>query len=98
MRTRGQSTGRAEMNRTASAAAPSRPRRWPIVAALGLSQIIGYGTLYYAFSVLAPAMARDLDWSTEWVFGALSLSLLAGGLAALVLTSALGVGALASFL
>ena len=42
-------------------------------------------------------MARDLDWSTAWVFGALSL-LAGGGLAALVLTSALGVGALASFL
>lgn len=80
-----QSKRRAEMNGTVMsppAAAPSGPRRWLVVATLGLSQIIGYGTLYYAFSVLAPAMARDLDWSTEWVFGALSLSLLAGGLAA----------------
>lgn len=56
-------------------------RRWLVVAGLGLTQIVGYGTLYYAFSVLAPAMASDLDWSTEWVFGALSASLLAGGLA-----------------
>ncbi|WP_448954723.1 arsenite efflux MFS transporter ArsK [Labrys neptuniae] len=53
-----------------------------IVAALGLSQIIGYGTLYYGFSVLAPQMAEDLAWSKEWVFGAFSLALLAGGLAA----------------
>ena len=56
--------------------------RRPVVAALGLTQIIGYGTLYYAFSVLAPAMAKDLDWSSEWIFGALSVSLLAAGLAA----------------
>lgn len=60
----------------------SRQSCWLIVAALGLTQIIGYGTLYYAFSVLAPAMAKDLDWSSEWIFGALSAALLAGGLAA----------------
>lgn len=56
--------------------------RWLVVAALGLTQIVGYGTLYYAFSVLAPAMAQELGWSSEWIFGALSLSLLAAGLAA----------------
>lgn len=61
---------------------PNPARRRLIIATLGLSQIIGYGTLYYAFSVLAPAMAKDLDWSSEWVFGALSLSLLAAGLVA----------------
>ncbi|MBN9026997.1 MAG: arsenite efflux MFS transporter ArsK [Rhizobiales bacterium] len=52
------------------------------VLALGLTQIIGYGTLYYSFSVLAPAMAREFGLSTEWVFGALSVSLLVGGLSA----------------
>ncbi|GGE52137.1 MFS transporter [Agaricicola taiwanensis] len=55
---------------------------WPVIAALGLSQIIGYGTLYYSFSILAPAMARDLGWPVEWVFGALSTALLLGGLVA----------------
>jgi len=52
------------------------------IAALGLTQIIGYGTLYYSFSILAPDMARSFDWSTEWIFGALSAALLIGGLAA----------------
>lgn len=52
------------------------------VAALGVTQIIAYGTLYYSFSILAPDMANDLGWSKEWVFGALSAALLAGGLAA----------------
>ncbi|MGV1760573.1 arsenite efflux MFS transporter ArsK [Rhizobium sp. A22-96] len=52
------------------------------ILALGLTQIIGYGTLYYSFSILAPAMARDLNWSSEWIFGALSAALLIGGLAA----------------
>lgn len=53
-----------------------------IIIALGVTQIIGYGTLYYAFSILAPAMAKDLSWSVEWIFAALSLSLLVGGLVA----------------
>jgi MFS family permease len=52
------------------------------ILALGLTQIIGYGTLYYSFSILAPDMARGLDWSSEWIFGALSAALLIGGLAA----------------
>lgn len=47
---------------------------------LGASQIIGYGTLYYSFSILAPAMAADLGWSAAWVYGAFSMALLAGGL------------------
>lgn len=53
-----------------------------IIVALGVTQIIGYGTLYYAFSILASDMAKDLSWPVEWIFAALSLSLLAGGLIA----------------
>lgn len=49
---------------------------------LGATQIVGYGTIYYSFSILAPAMALDFGASLEWVFGALSVSLLAGGLLA----------------
>lgn len=52
------------------------------ILALGLTQIIGYGTLYYSFSILAPDMALGLNWSSEWIFGALSAALLIGGLAA----------------
>jgi MFS family permease len=52
------------------------------VLALGLTQIIGYGTLYYSFSILAPDMAQDLGWSVDQVFGLFSASLLAGGLIA----------------
>lgn len=53
-----------------------------VIWALGLTQIIGYGTLYYSFGALAPAMAADFGWPEEWVFGALSGSLLIGGLVA----------------
>jgi len=51
-----------------------------VIWALGLTQIVGYGTLYYSFSVLAPAMAADFGWSGEWVYAALAGSLVAGGL------------------
>ncbi len=58
--------------------------RIPLAAVLGLgvTQIIGYGTLYYSFSILAPAMGAQFAWSSEWVFGALSAALLVGGLTA----------------
>ncbi|UXN66126.1 arsenite efflux MFS transporter ArsK (plasmid) [Phyllobacterium sp. A18/5-2] len=52
-----------------------------IVAALGVTQIIGYGTLYYSFSPLAASMGQEFGWPSDWVFGAFSASLLAGGLA-----------------
>jgi MFS family permease len=57
-------------------------RAWLDIAALGLTQIVGYGTLYYSFGILAPSMARDFGWSTKWIFAALSGALLVGGLAA----------------
>lgn len=53
-----------------------------VVWALGVTQVIGYGTLYYAFGVLAPAISAELGWGIDLVYGALSLSLLAGGLLA----------------
>jgi MFS family permease len=53
-----------------------------VIWALGVTQIIGYGTLYYSFSVLSPLIGAEFGWSPEGVFGALSVSLLAGGLLA----------------
>ena len=49
---------------------------------LGLTQIVGYGTLYYGFAILADGIAETIGWPVFWVFGAFSLALLAGGLAA----------------
>lgn len=48
--------------------------------ALGVTQIIGYGTLYYSFSILAPGIAGEFDVAVEWIYGCISLALLAGGL------------------
>ncbi|WEZ83399.1 arsenite efflux MFS transporter ArsK [Rhizobium sp. 32-5/1] len=54
----------------------SAPAR--LIWALGATQIIGYGTLYYAFSILAPDMAQELSVSVEHLFGLLSFALLLG--------------------
>jgi predicted MFS family arabinose efflux permease len=56
--------------------------REPVVPALGITQTIGYGTLYYAYGVLAPAIAVELDVPIAWFFGIFSVGLLLGGLVA----------------
>ena len=50
------------------------------VIGLGITQIVGYGTLYYAFAVLEPQISHEFGWSSSWSFGCLSLALLLGGL------------------
>ncbi|MEV4709493.1 MFS transporter [Actinoplanes sp. NPDC049316] len=53
-------------------------RRTGIVAALAITQTIGYGTLYYAFAVLLTPLAVDLHASTTAVTGAFTASVLTG--------------------
>ncbi|WP_246661835.1 MULTISPECIES: arsenite efflux MFS transporter ArsK [unclassified Rhizobium] len=71
-------------NRFSMLTANALSERVPLLAvlALGITQIIGYGTLYYSFSILAPDMVAQFAWSSERVFGALSVALLIGGLTA----------------
>ena len=52
------------------------------VLILGVTQILGYGTIYYSFGILAPSMAATLGWSVSSVFGAFSGALLVGGFVA----------------
>jgi len=54
----------------------------PLVAALGATQVIGYGSIYYAFPILAPAVAQEFGVGEPFLFGLLSAGLLLGGLAA----------------
>ena len=68
------------MRRTAPPRMPFLPDAK--IALLGVSQIICYGTLYYAFALLAPSAAETLNVDVAWIFGAFSLGLLVGGLAA----------------
>jgi len=53
-----------------------------LILALGVTQVAGYGALYYAFAVLAPSMTKSLGWAPEWTYGGFALGLLAGGFAA----------------
>lgn len=55
------------------------PRRWPVVTALGLTQILAWGSSYYLPAVLARPIAADTGWASGWVVGGLSLGLLAAG-------------------
>ncbi|MCG5213417.1 MFS transporter [Streptosporangium soli] len=53
-----------------------------VVAALGLTQTIGYGVLYYAFSVFLSPMRHNLDASGPQVAAALTLAVLTTALCA----------------
>lgn len=53
-----------------------------VVWLLGVTQIVGYGTQYYSFAILAHSAAPALGWPEPWLFGALSIGLLLGGLIA----------------
>jgi hypothetical protein len=54
---------------------------WNIVRILAFTQVASWGSLYYAFTILAAGMQRETGWSTGVVFGAYSWSLLVAGLA-----------------
>lgn len=56
--------------------------QWRTIGILACTQIISWGSLYYAFSILAPGIQHELGWSTTLVFGAYSWSLLIAGLVA----------------
>jgi MFS family permease len=52
-----------------------RPLSRPLVAALAVTQTVGYGVLFYAFSVLLVPIAEDLHASNATVTGALTTSI-----------------------
>ena len=57
-----------------------RPR-WVVITALGITQILAWGSSYYLPAVLAGPIAVDTGWSLAWVIGGLSLGLSTAGLA-----------------
>ncbi|WP_066814349.1 MFS transporter [Frigidibacter mobilis] len=60
---------------------PHAPDR-PACRRARATQIIGYGSIYYAFPILAPAVALDFGVGEPLLFGLLSAGLLLGGIAA----------------
>ncbi|WP_108462841.1 MFS transporter [Devosia naphthalenivorans] len=53
-----------------------------VVTALGIVQILAWGSSYYLLAVLAPMIVLDTGWSLPWVIGGLTGGLLAGGVTA----------------
>ena len=51
-----------------------------VVTALGVTQILAWGSSYYLIAVLARPIATDTGWPFGWVVGGLSLGLLTAGL------------------
>lgn len=51
----------------------------PLVTALGIAQIISWGSLFYAIGVLGSAMRKDLGVSELFLFGAFTAGLLVSG-------------------
>jgi len=68
----------ADPERQLNAAAPS----WQLLVALGVTQIVSWGSIYYAFALLLEPLQRDLGAGKSEVAGAFSAALLASGLCA----------------
>jgi len=66
-----------------SEAAALRPSRGKgvVITALGVTQILAWGSSYYLLAVLAGPIAADTGWPLSLVVGALSLGLVVAGLA-----------------
>lgn len=56
---------------------------WPMLTAVAIAQLVSWGVLYYAFSVVVVPMHQQLHWSMVELTGAYSLMLLSMGLAAM---------------
>jgi MFS transporter len=59
--------------------APSLDRRI-VITALGIAQILAWGTSFYFPAVFAEAIVHDTGWSLGWVVGGTSIGLLVAGL------------------
>ncbi len=53
---------------------------WIVICGLGITQIIGWGTTYYALGALSQDIAATTGWSKALIFGAFSAALLLSGL------------------
>ncbi len=53
---------------------------WLVICGLGITQIIGWGTTYYALGALSQDIAAATGWSQTLIFGAFSAALLLSGL------------------
>ena len=68
------------VSRAATAPGPWRHRPGPLIWALGVAQVVSWGTLYYSFPLFVVPMQKEFGWSLEALNGALSAGLLVSGL------------------
>lgn len=59
--------------------AHSRPQ-WLVVGALGINQILAWGSSYYLPAVLAKPIAEETGWPLTWIVGGFTLGLLVAGM------------------
>lgn len=52
------------------------------IGILAVTQVVSWGSLYYAFTIIAPGIQRDLTLAPELIVGAFSWALLVAGVAA----------------
>ena len=62
--------------------AERQPHPWVVITALGVTQIISWGSIYYVFGPLLSHFERDLGATKTSVVGAFSVALLVSGLLA----------------
>ena len=64
---------------TTVAEAPQRDRR-VVISALGVAQILAWGTSFYFPAVFSGAIVKDTGWSLGWVVAGTTIGLLVAGL------------------
>jgi MFS family permease len=58
----------------------SAPRRALLITALGLVQILMWGSTFYLLAVLAPAIVAETGWPERWVISGITVGLITAGL------------------
>jgi hypothetical protein len=56
------------------------PDKRVIVPALGVTQILAWGSSFYLLDVLAPFITKDTGWSYDLIVAGVSIGLLVAGL------------------
>ena len=59
-----------------------RPNRRIVIAALGVTQILAWGSTFYLLGVLANPIASDTGWRYDWIISGVSVGLLTAGVVA----------------
>src|SRR2546427_2966361 len=69
-----------QMTTAEASIAVAVPNRRVVVTALGVTQILAWGSTFYLLGVLANPIARDTGWGYEWVMAGVSTGLLVAGM------------------